>query len=72
MAIRKISNPAYYAEKTPDPTVLDEDRRVAVDLLAYKLTEAFNWDVTAEGYHFWEDVHARLHQIARDGILKEE
>lgn len=67
MAIHKIGNPDY--ESNSD-VILSAARREEVEEIANNLFTAFDWDATAEGREFWDDVWQRLLQIATDGVLK--
>ena len=63
--ITKISNPNY---NDPDHIVRTDAEKLkeAVDLLS----NTFYWELTAEGYEFWNDVVSRLNAIANGEPLR--
>lgn len=67
--VYRIPAPTYDGPKK-FPKATEAERKKA-EAAANALIAAFEWKDTAEGEPFWNAVHARLSQIAADGVLKD-
>lgn len=66
--IKQIPNPEY---NTRPPIVTDNSGMKQAEIAKRALSRGFSWEDSAEGSEFWNGVHGRLTQIAKNGILKE-